>query len=108
MITILMNTFNLTQLMSSNPYKCKLQYLKKLMLEATNIIVYLIIFVYTYYNQSHYKTISQENFYYTGYIIVGLNFLCLITYTIIDIYLNLSKVKKNKISKIKPLNFVDK
>ena len=74
------------------------------MLEGTNIIVYLIVFVYTYYNQSHYKTISEENYYYSGYIIVGLNFICLITYTVIDIYLNVSNMQKNKISKIKPLN----
>jgi len=81
-----------------------LLYVKKLMLEGTNIIVYLIVFVYTYYNQSHYKTISEENYYYSGYIIVGLNFICLITYTVIDIYLNVSNMQKNKISKIKPLN----
>ena len=74
------------------------------MLEGTNIIVYLIVLVYTYYNQSHYKTISEENFYYSGYIIVGLNFLCLISYTIIDIYLNVSNMQKKKISKITPLN----
>jgi hypothetical protein len=79
-------------------------YFKKLMLEGTNIIVYLIVFVYTYYNESHYKTISEENYYYSGYIIVGLNFICLITYTVIDIYLNVSNMQKNKISKIKPLN----
>ena len=74
------------------------------MLEGTNIIVYLIVLVYTYYNQSHYKTISEENFYYSGYVIVGLNFLCLISYTIIDIYLNVSNMQKKKISKITPLN----
>ncbi len=90
--------------MNSNPYRSRLLYLKKLMLEGTNIIVYLIVFVYTYYNESHYKTISEENFYYSGYIIVGLNFLCLISYTIIDIYLNVISTQKNKISKITPLN----
>jgi hypothetical protein len=74
------------------------------MLEGTNIIVYLIVFVYTYYNECHYKTISEENYYYSGYIIVGLNFICLITYTVIDIYLNVSNMQKIKISKIKPLN----
>jgi hypothetical protein len=90
--------------MNSNPYRSQLLYVKKLMLEGTNIIVYLIVFVYTYYNESHYKTISEENFYYSGYIIVGLNFLCLISYTIIDIYLNVISIQKNKISKITPLN----
>ena len=90
--------------MNSNPYRSRLLYFKKLMLEGTNIIVYLIVFVYTYYNESHYKTISEENFYYSGYIIVGLNFLCLISYTIIDIYLNVISIQKNNISKITPLN----
>ena len=90
--------------MNSNPYRSQLLYVKKLMLEGTNIVVYLIVFVYTYYNESHYKTISEENFYYSGYIIVGLNFLCLISYTIIDIYLNVISIQKNKISKITPLD----
>ena len=90
--------------MNSNPYRSRLLYFKKLMLEGTNIIVYLIVFVYTYYNECHYKTISEENYYYSGYIIVGLNFLCLISYTIIDIYLNVISIQKNKISKITPLD----
>jgi len=90
--------------MNSNPYRSQLLYVKKLMLEGTNIVVYLIVFVYTYYNESHYKTITEENFYYSGYIIVGLNFLCLLSYTIIDIYLNVSGIQKIKISKITPLN----
>jgi len=66
------------------------------MLESTNIIVYFITFLYTYFNQSHYKTIDNNNFYNSGYIIVGLNILNLITYTIIDIYLNLHNILKKK------------
>ena len=79
------------ELISSNKYKKRTLYVKKLLLECCNIMVYFILFVYAYHNESKQKAISQESFYYSGYIVIALNLTCLITYSIIDIYLNLSK-----------------
>jgi len=68
-------------------------YLKKFIVEISFFIIYVVLLVYAYLEDTHNKNISDENIFYSGYIIIILCFLCFIGYSVIDIYWNLKKIK---------------
>ena len=44
--------------------------MKKLTVEISFLIVYLVLLMYAYFEDTHHKYISDENFYYSGFIII--------------------------------------
>jgi hypothetical protein len=67
--------------------------MKKLTVEISFLIVYLVLLMYAYFEETHHKYISDENFYYSGFIIIIVCFLCFISYSLIDILWNIKKIK---------------
>jgi hypothetical protein len=49
--------------------------MKQLTVEMSILIVYLVLLIYAYFEDTHHKNISDEKFYYSGFIIIIVCFL---------------------------------
>jgi hypothetical protein len=72
-------------LIQVNDYILISQYMKQLTVEISFLIVYVVLLVYAYFDDTHHENISDEYFYYSGLIIIIACFLCFILYSLIDI-----------------------